>query len=192
MRVLNLCHGKGNGVDKACLMTASNMLIGKGKHGHYNSCVCPILQRFIFRTNDRMPVELLGELYGPLAWEIIGTRNDNRSVIEARVFKLVDWQIRVMLPKLLELLKDDRREVLLSIEGVKDADSAMAARDVIRAHFKNSAADADADACKAWQREYWSLFPQIIREISEIGDLRPKEVVPEIVLSEADLVAALS
>ena len=198
MRVLNLCHGKGNGVDKACLMTASNMLIGKGKHGDYNSCVCPILQRFIFRTNDRMPVELLGELYGPLAWEIIGTRNDKRSVIEARVFKLVDWQIRVMLPKLLELLKDDRREVLLSIAGVKDADSAMAARDVIRAHFKKPAAAAAAVAAaayaayKAWQREYWSLFPQIIREISEIGDLRPKEVVPEIVLSESDLVAALS
>ena len=86
MRVLNLCHGEGNGVDSACLMTASNMLIGKGHEGDQNSCVCPILQRFIIRTNDLMPVELLGELYGPLAWEIIGTRNDDRSVIEARVF----------------------------------------------------------------------------------------------------------
>ena len=29
MRVINLTHGAGNGVDKACLMTASNMLIGR-------------------------------------------------------------------------------------------------------------------------------------------------------------------
>lgn len=235
-REINLTHGAGNGVDKACLMTASNMLIGKGEDGDNSSCVCPILRRFIITTNDAMPIGLLGELYGPLAWEIIGTRNDAPEVLAARTFKLVDWCFRMQMPKLFEGLKDPRGEVFNSILEIVDRDSAIAANSIVFEKFYagscipgsavywvrtaveiaadaavNSAAGrvagaagrvAGAAACVAntavcvvntatacsgtvWAREYWSLFPEVIREIAKIGDLRPKE--PAFVLSEDDI-----
>ena len=100
MRVVRLTHGPGNGVDKACLMTASNMLIGRGEDYDDNACVCPVLRQFIIYTNDNMPIELLEELYTPLVWEILGTRNN--KVLQLRVFAFVDWSCREVLPICLE------------------------------------------------------------------------------------------
>ena len=223
MRVLNLCHGKGNGVDTACLMTASNMLIGKGEDGDFNSCVCPILRTFIIKTNDRMPLRFLGELYGPLVWEIVGTRNDDMEVRKARAFKLADWCVRVQVPMLLELLGDDRHRAMRAIGEISDRAAASKAEDSIRGLFNfdysadtNSAAvyaidatiaaatdSADVTATYAAytaahaasgsvndNRDYWAMFPEIIREVASIGDTRPKEM-PEVVLTDEQLVEAL-
>ena len=224
MRVLNLCHGQGNGVDSACLMTASNMLIGKGEDGDRNSCVCPILREFIIKTNDRMPLEFLGGLYGPLVWEIVGTRNDDMEVMEARAFKLVDWCVRVQVPALLDRLGDDRHEAMRAIGEISDRAAASKARDSIRGLFKFDssasgsaavyaidstivvasgspaaaakyaayAAAFGADYCPAVRtsRDYWAMFPEIIRKVASIGDTRPKEM-PEVVLTDEQLVEAL-
>ena len=94
MRVIRLTRGSGNGVDEACLMTASNMLIGCGEQGDKNNCVCPLLRAFILPTNDSMPKDTLGELYGPMVFEILGTRSEYRSVMTARMLAFVDWFLR--------------------------------------------------------------------------------------------------
>jgi len=98
MRVIKLCSGEGNGIDAACLMTASNMLIGRGEDGDKNWCVCPLLREFIIQTNDAMPDDLRAELYGPLVFEILGTRNDDHDVILQRAFAFADWSVRVVTP----------------------------------------------------------------------------------------------
>lgn len=98
MRVINLCHGEGNGVNTACLMMATNMLIGRGQDGDDAKCVCPVLRRFIIATNDGLPEDKLGELYGDLAWEIIGTRTNDLQVMLKRTFAMVDWLVRVVSP----------------------------------------------------------------------------------------------
>ena len=222
MRVLNLCHGTGNGVDSACLMTASNMLIGKGEDRDHNSCVCPILRAFIIKTNDNMPLEFLGELYGPLVWEIVGTRNNNMEVRKARAFKLVDWCVRAQVPMFLELIGVDRHEAMRSIGEVSDRAAASRAQDSISGlfHFDNSAAglaavyasdaafaaaNSTADAAATYaaysaahaandivndNRDYWAMFPEIIREVASIGDTRPKEM-PAVVLTDEQLAEAL-
>ena len=102
MRVIKLSHGKGNGIDKACLMTASNMLIGKGDEGDDNSCVCPIIRSFIIPTNDKMPEDLLGKIYSPLIWEILGTKTDDKDVIQKRAYLFVDAAVREFAPLALE------------------------------------------------------------------------------------------
>lgn len=84
MRTIRLTRGKGNGVDSACLVTASNMLCGRPEDLDNNSCVCDIIQAFAIVTNDLMPLDLLPKIYGPLAWEIIGTRTEDESVFTAR------------------------------------------------------------------------------------------------------------
>jgi hypothetical protein len=90
MPAIRLSHGAGNGVNSACLMTASNMLIGKGNLGDTSTCQCDLIRAFVIRTNDKMPLDLLEELYGPLCWEIIGTKTDDREVIQKRAFAFAD------------------------------------------------------------------------------------------------------
>jgi len=87
---LRLCHGAGNGVDTACLMTATNMLIGCGNKGDEAVCVCPVLRAFIITTNDCMPDALRQELYGPLPWLLIGTKTDDIGVMVRRAEILSD------------------------------------------------------------------------------------------------------
>lgn len=101
MRVIQLTHGAGNGKDKACLMTASNMLIGRPQDKDKNHCVCPVIQQFIVITNDTMPEPLLGPLYGDLAWEILGTRTTNFEITRRRAFYLSCWVFRKLLPVIL-------------------------------------------------------------------------------------------
>lgn len=71
-------------------MTASNMLIGRGQDGDNNSCVCPLLRTFIIITNDAMPERILGEVYGPLVWEVLGTRTDDPAVLMKRMFVFIE------------------------------------------------------------------------------------------------------
>ena len=87
---LRLCHGAGNGVDTACLMTATNMLIGCGNKGDEAVCVCPVLRAFIITTNDCMPDALRQELYGPLPWLLIGTKTYDIGVMVRRAEILSD------------------------------------------------------------------------------------------------------
>ncbi len=98
-RVIRLTHGAGNGVDTACLLTAANMLVGKGElkdgYGEGDSCVCWILRPFIVLTNDNMSEDFLGEVYGPLVYEILGTKidydQDSRDVLLARAKHIATW-----------------------------------------------------------------------------------------------------
>ena len=157
MRVIHLTHGAGNGINKACLMTASNMLIGRGEDGDNNSCVCQLLQSFIIATNDAMPEELLGELYGPLIWEILGTRNDDPAVIQRRAYAFADWTVREVAPLALEsagMLTHARtlRELpeIVDIETALAADAYAAARAAAdAAHAAAYAASARASAAHA-------------------------------------------
>lgn len=89
---LKLCSGAGNGVDQACLMTATNMLIGQPKLGDRATCVCTLLREFIIPTNDAMPNGMRQKHYGLLPWEIIGTKIGCTEK---------DWQIRFARAKFL-------------------------------------------------------------------------------------------
>lgn len=164
MRVINLCHGAGNGADRACLMTASNILIGKEECGDEAICVCPVIRAFIIPTNDAIPEELLGELYGPLAWEIVGTRVNDPTIELQRAFAFADWAVRVVAPLALEALgQKDAASRLRGLAEINCLETANAAADA--AHAASAVADI------------WHLCPEIIRKVAAIGDRRPVEVV---------------
>jgi len=156
-RIIRLTHGAGNGVDKACLMTASSMLIGKGEDGDNNSCVCSVLREFIITTNDAMPEDLLGELYGPLAWEILGTATGDHEIERQRAYRFADWAVREITPiALREVGLGDSAAKLESLPPVVDQQTSYAAVDAARAAARAvNAADsavAAVDAARAAAR----------------------------------------
>ena len=164
MRVINLTHGAGNGVDKACLITASNMLIGRGEDLDVNTCVCPLLREFIIITNDKMPLPLLRELYTPLIWEILGTRNDDIEVLQKRAFCFADWAVR-------DICK-------IKCDPIVDIESTKAAADsAANAAYAANAAIAAARAAVSASTGVWKKCPEIIRKVAAIGDKRPVETV---------------
>lgn len=90
-RPLRLCYGAGNGIDKACLMTATNMLRGRPEaRDGCDSCTCMLLARFIVGTNDTMRACDRHEVYGPLPWEIMGTYTEDPKILLKRARVLVD------------------------------------------------------------------------------------------------------
>ena len=187
MRVIRLTHGAGNGVDRACLMTATSMLAGVPEQLDNTSCVCPMLRAFIVKTNDAMPEELLGELYGPLAWEILGTATDDREVMQARAYAFADSAVREIAPMALrDAGLEEAAKRLESLPEIRDKESARAAA-ADAAHAAADAADADARAAAdaaayaaayaASQSRLWRKCPDIIRRVASIGDKRPVECV---------------
>ena len=138
MRIIKLTHGTGNGIDKACLMTASNMLIGKGQDGDNNSCVCPVIRSFIIKTNDKMPENLLGEIYGPLIWEILGTKTADIEVMQQRAYLFADAAVREFASFVLEKIGfNERATNLRNLPKIIDENTA-----------KLAVADADAYAAE--------------------------------------------
>ena len=199
MRVINLTHGKGNGIDKACLMTASNMLIGKPEDLDNNSCVCPLLRKFIIITNDNMPLKLLRELYTPLIWEILGTRNDDPVILQKRTYCFADWVVRdICNLDVTEIV--DIKTALAALAAAHAAAHAAAnvANAVYAANYAayaaNAATNAVANAANVANAatnaanavkvtNNWEKCPEIIRKVAAIGDKRPVEIV----LSETEL-----
>ena len=204
MRVIKLCSGSGNGIDQACLMTASNMLIGRGEDGDQNSCVCPLLRSFIIATNDVMPGDVRQELYGPLVWEILGTRNNDIEIMQKRAFAFADWAVRDVcgidcVPIVNKQTAADAADAAESAfyAAAAAAESAFyAAADAARAAaaayaaaaaesaFYAAAAAAEsafyaAAAARAAARAaaIWRKCPEIIRRVAAIGDKRPVETV---------------
>ena len=187
MRVIKLCKGEGNGVDSACLMTAASMLIGKPEEGDETSCVCFVLRSFIIPTNDEMPNGLRNELYGPLVWEILGTKTNDLQVLVERSQCFADWaqEIATAIPftaahsvartaaayakdAAATYAKDDARTATAT------AAAAAAAADV--AARAADAADVAADSADA-AAAIWRECPEIIRKVAAIGDKRPVETV---------------
>tara|TARA_Y100000593_G_scaffold68386_1_gene125674 strand:+ start:2785 stop:3504 length:720 start_codon:yes stop_codon:yes gene_type:complete len=97
-KVIKLTKGAGNGINSACLMTASNMLIGKGEKGDEVTCQCSLIRTFVITTNDSMPSKLRCKLYSPLIYEIIGTKTTDPDVIQQRAFAFADWAVREIAP----------------------------------------------------------------------------------------------
>jgi len=162
MRRINLTHGRGNGVDSACLMTATSMLIGKPEELDECSCVCPIIRAFVIKTNDSMPKQLLGDLYGPLIWEIPGTHTEDTGVIVQRAYKCVDWAVRAVLPLMFDAVgSPEQADTLRQLASVTSQNAANAAtraanaatrasaRTSVRASARAAANAADAAACAA-------------------------------------------
>ena len=89
MKVIKLCSGPGNGVDTACLMTASNMLIGKGYMGDEATCQCSLIRKIIIHANDSMLQTQRNELLGPLVFEILGTKNS--AALQRRARFCLQW-----------------------------------------------------------------------------------------------------
>ena len=148
MRLIKLTHGQGNGINKACLMTASNMLIGKGQDGDKNSCVCPVIRKFIILTNDKMPESLLGEIYGPLIWEILGTKTDDIEVMRQRAYLFADTAVREFTPFALEKAGfNEHATKLRNLSEIIDKNTAKLAKTAARAAAADAAAvDYAADA----------------------------------------------
>jgi hypothetical protein len=174
-----LCKGAGNGVDQACLMTAANMLCGKGDMGDAaeGSCVCPIIRAFIIPTNDRMPSNLRSELYGPLAWEIVGTASDDRAVWVRRAGIFADAAAE--LAKIAAAADAAAYAVYAAAAGYAAAYAAYAAA------ANAAAANADADDV---QRQIWTICRDAILSACAVGDKRPVERT----ITAQQLVGALS
>ena len=140
MRTIHLTSGAGNGVDKACLMTAANMLIGRGEDGSVCYCVCPVIQNFITATNDAIgdySEELLGELYTPLIWEILGTKVDVETE-RKRGYYFADKAIRVFTSIALE-----------ECGMVEEANKLRSLSELVDAETANAACTAARTACTA-------------------------------------------
>ena len=170
---ITLTHGAGDGKNTACLMTASNMLMGMGHLGDKNSCVCPIIRAFILPTNDAMPIPTLRSVYGNplLAWEILGTATDDNEVITKRSYAFADWSVRKIAPIALRAADLPAQATILeNLPQIKDKESAYAAN-----YAANAAAHAAANAATHAATEIWSLCPEIIRHVASIGDKRPVE-----------------
>ena len=145
---LRLCHGAGNGVDTACLMTATNMLIGCGNKGDEAVCVCPVLRAFIITTNDCMPDALRQELYGPLPWLLIGTKTDDIGVMVRRA----------------EILSDAAQELAeYAAEAAKSAEYAEYA--------------AKSAKYAAAERRIWTICRDALVRAAEVGSKTPTEIV---------------
>jgi hypothetical protein len=129
MKPIKLSHGKGNGVDAACLMTATSMLIGKPEELDKTSCVCPVIGSFIRTTNDAMPEDILQEQYGDLPWVIHGSRTDDLEVIQKRAFHFADVACRQLLPIALGsdglIIEAEKARGLPEIVDAKTARSAI-------------------------------------------------------------------
>ena len=202
MRVIHLTSGEGNGVDKACLMTAANMLIGRGKDGDHCHCVCPVIREFIIATNDLIAEyseALLDELYTPLIWEILGTKADSETE-RKRGYYFADRAVRLFCPLMMEVYRwkedADKLRNLMPITDKRSAITAAAAcnatamiidyadgaidgaMDGDALHAAIAAATtvtAIADACK--DDGVFRLCPEVIRGAIAIGDKRPVETV---------------
>lgn len=196
-RVIRLTSGAGNGVDQACLMTASNMLIGKGSMGDVATCQCDLIRAFVIPTNDAMPDDLRCELYGPLVYEILGTKTDDPQLLQQRAFAFADWAVREIAP--IALRANGLAEDAKKLEGlpticddataaaVADA-AARAAADAVAAAVaaasaathaahaaRAAAASAAAHAARAAANTIWRKCPEIILRVAAIGDRRPVE-----------------
>lgn len=180
---IHLCQGSGNGVDQACLMTASNMLIGRGEDGDMNHCVCPVLRIFIMNVNDPMPDDLRDELLAPLAWEILGTCSDDPEVEQARLDYLNE-QIAEIAKSILDTPRvrgvvSDWAEPVRCWVAPKDQlyTQDFKTPDMERMNAARLAAELFACVAKYYRVSLWHRAPEIIRAMAAIGDKRPVETV---------------
>lgn len=133
---LKLCRGAGNGIDKACLMTAANMLIGRGDAGDEAVCTCEVLRGFILRTNDAMHWQTRRRLYGPLPWSLVGTRTTDVKV-HLRRAEILALALRKMRTLAVNDLRDDVK--------LSPADNMKFGAFFYLSVAKRRAAEADAD-----------------------------------------------
>jgi hypothetical protein len=168
MRVINLCRGSGNGVDRACLASAIGMVCGEIGMGCKPNALCPSMYNFIYGTNDRMPEEVRDRLYGPLVYELAGTGWATQQVIEARR-NHIRARVKGLLASRCTLPKFTRA---LEEAGWSPASGATI----------DNAIAADPGTALALLASYvdsslWEECPKILLEAAAIGDKRPVEVV---------------
>lgn len=207
---LRLCYGAGDGKTEACLMTATNMLIGQPEQEDKAVCVCPTLRGFIITTNDGMPGELRQLLYGDLPWEIIGTRTDDKEAMADRlaVFQRLAEKCQAALTafgyrvngKFRGDVTDLANETMLISRSLRSgrvsSDSNLAwpgdmaalivstTVDIIDSSSPNTTAEDRACSIQT----VWGWCREAILEICAIGDKRPVETV----MSVEEMVAALN
>lgn len=192
---LRLCNGAGNGVDTACLMTATNMLIGRGDKGDEAVCVCPVLRAFIITTNDCMPDDLRQELYGPLPWLLIGTKTSDVSVMvrRAEILSEAAQELAKYAAKSAEYAeyaamyaKYAARYAAKSAEYAKSA--AMYAKYAAMYAAMYAAESAKSAEYAAEQRRIWMLCRDALVRAAEVGSKTPVEIV----MTPDEICAALS
>lgn len=170
-KVIKLCKGPGNGVDTACLVTASNMLMGKGGLGDAITCQCPIIAGFIIPTNDYMPDDLRARLYGPLVYEIIGTRTDDLVIEKKRFEALFDWCCsQVYLDG-----SSERIRLLASLD--KSVQGLDLRREIVSWGPHAEVLGTWVGSWAGYMPGIWERCPEIILEMAAIGDRRPVETV---------------
>lgn len=155
MRVIKLGHGPGNGYNRACLMTATSILIGEPEQLDNTGCVCPIIRSIIIPTNDAMPYKILRELYSDLMWEIVGTK------IEKSSERLLIEPLRIETLK--KLLQDYYSQSCYDTDYIGYIYSII---DWIK-----------SNRSRHYNIESWRPFRTIILELCKIGDKRPIEIV---------------
>jgi hypothetical protein len=99
---LKFTHGAGDGKKTGCLRTMANALIGQpeelAKLTPENQ-ICPVMGSFIVTTNDNIPTDILGEVYGPLAAEILGTITKDEKIMRERAIMFAEWADNIPRPK---------------------------------------------------------------------------------------------
>ena len=157
LRAIRLCKGKGDGKTSACLATATAMIAGELEPGDEPECLCPAIRAFVIQTNDAMPDDVRSELYGDLPWVLIGTRTDDKDVMQKRAYLAADYAVRKFAP--IALRADGLDQYAAKIESlpeIVDKDSASQAAASARAAGASGAARAAyaagvaADAAAAW------------------------------------------
>src|SRR4051812_30936139 len=91
---MSFTHGAGDGKKTGCLMTMSNILVGKPEQldkTNQSNLVCTVMRSFIISTNDTIPEETLGKVYGPLAEKILGTITSDLKIMQERAIMFAEW-----------------------------------------------------------------------------------------------------
>lgn len=200
MKTIKLCCGCGNGKDRACLLTASNMILGRGHKYDSNKTVDYILRGFIPCSNDSMNDELRSEVYSEFIWEINYSVTGNFKVQKERVNKLIElvcFTIKSYLhidvdgitaQQLVSMLyssnyngyKRGALQDLLCVLETKDIFLVVDKRErrrVLEAIGTRAATLITTVYKETKIANVYRMCGRIISEILEIGDKRPKEQV---------------
>ena len=147
---LKLVRGKGSPETGGCWMSALSKYSNESWSDHPD-CVCPVIRELCVSVNDMLPDDASrGRVIGPHILEPVGTRTDDKSVIEKRRWLLVDAAVRQFAPAALYasgMRKEAAKLRQLPAVSADNAAHAAACVDATDAHVAAHAAACAASAC---------------------------------------------
>lgn len=151
-RIIHLTRGRGNGGDRACVMTGAAYLDGQENTDHPDD-MCPVFSQFLRSANDIIDSDdQRSRLLSEWCWLIRGTKGGAGDEMR-RVYLLADMAVRTAAPAGLRRAgMHADAEVLEALAPITNTPSARAAvRAAARAarYCDDNAAASAAAACAA-------------------------------------------